>query len=178
MKVNEVMTSDADFCFADDNLTKAAFIMWSRDCGIVPVVDAKNRPIGVITDRDICIAVASRNRTTSDIRACEMNFAPLKVCSPDDDVKDVLRRMRKYKIKRLCVTNNEHVLVGMISLTDIVLKAGEKKSIRKLVLSTISAIAKPLPIVLKAAVEDEVEEVATETDEAEAENATEATDES
>lgn len=154
MKVYEVMTVDADFCLPEDDLTKAAYIMWSRDCGIVPVVDVEKRVLGVITDRDICIAAASRNQLTSEIRACEMNFAPLKVCSPNDDVKDVLRRLRKYKIKRLCVTNDDGVLLGMISLTDILLKAGEKKSVRKLILSTLTAIAKPAPIVLEAADEE------------------------
>jgi CBS-domain-containing membrane protein len=67
----------------------------------------------------------------------------------EDDVKDVLRRMRKYKVKRLCVTNDNKELLGIISLSDILLKAGEKKSVRKLIFSTLNAIAKPAPIVLR-----------------------------
>ena len=149
MKVFEVMTIDAGFCYLEDNLTKAAQIMWERDCGIVPVVDAEKKVIGVITDRDICIAAATRNRPPLCIKAGEMYFRPLKTCAMEDDVKDVLRRMRKYKIKRLCVTNQDKELLGVISITDILLKAGEKKSVRKLIFSTLSAIAKPAPIVLE-----------------------------
>lgn len=149
MKVFEVMTIDVGFCHPEDNLTKAAEIMWEKDCGIVPVVDAGKRIVGVITDRDICIATATRNRRTSSIKARDMNFRAVKTCAMEDDVKDVLRRMRKYKIKRLCVTNQDKELLGVISLSDILLKAGEKKSVRKLIFSTLSAIAKPAPIVLK-----------------------------
>lgn len=149
MKVSEIMTIDVGFCRAEDNLTKAAEIMWQKDCGVVPVVDAEKRVVGVLTDRDICIATATRNKKTSQIKAREMDFRAPVVCAAEDDVKDVLRRMRKYKVKRLCVTNADKELLGIISLSDILLKAGEKKSVRKLIFSTLSAIAKPAPIVLR-----------------------------
>ena len=149
MKVFEVMTIDVGFCHAEDDLTKAAQIMWEKDCGIVPVLTAEKQIAGVITDRDIAIAAATRNRRTSSIKAGDMNLRPVKTCAGEDDVKDALKRMRKYKILRLCVTNQDKELVGIISLSDILLKAGEKKSVRKLIFSTLEAIAKPAPIVLK-----------------------------
>lgn len=149
MKVFEVMTIETGVCGLDDNLTRAAQIMWEKDCGIVPVVDTEKCVVGVITDRDIAIAAATRNRRPSSIKAGEMNFRPLKTCTMEDDLKDVLRRMRKYKIRRLCVTNKGGELLGIVSLSDILLKAGGKKSIRKLILSTLTAIARPAPIVLK-----------------------------
>lgn len=149
MKVFQIMTIDVGFCHPEETLTKAAEIMWQKDCGIVPVVTAEKQIVGVITDRDICIATATRNRRTSSIKAGDMNFRAVKTCAPEDDAKDVLRRMRKYKIKRLCVVNHDKELVGIISVSDILLKAGEKKSVRKLIFSTLRAIAKPAPIVLK-----------------------------
>ena len=153
MKVFEVMTNEVGFCRLEDNLTKAAEIMWRKDCGIVPVVTAENQVAGVITDRDICIAAATRSKKTSQIKASEMNLRPIIVCAAEDDVKDVLRRMRKYKVKRLCVTNDNKELLGIISLSDILLKAGDKKSVRKLIFSTLHAIIKPAPIVLRAETE-------------------------
>ncbi|MEP6902640.1 MAG: CBS domain-containing protein [Actinomycetota bacterium] len=149
MKVFEVMTIEVEFCRLEDNLMNAAQIMWQKDCGVVPVVDAGQHVVGVITDRDICIAAATCNQKTSQIKTGEMNFRPPIVCAMEDDVKDVLRRMRKYKVKRLCVTNKDKELLGIISLTDILLKAGEKKSVQKLIFSTLKAIAKPAPIVLR-----------------------------
>lgn len=153
MKVFEAMTIDVGFCHTDDNLTRTAQIMWEKDCGIVPVVDEEKKVVGVITDRDVCIATATRNRRTSSIKAREMNLGAVKTCAPQDDVKDALRRMRKYKIRRLCVVTEENELVGIISLTDILRVAGEKKSVRKLIFSTLEAIAKPAPIVLRAQAE-------------------------
>src|SRR5215213_4125244 len=149
MKVFEVMTIDVGYRHPEDNLTRAAQIMWETDCGIVPVVTADKHIVGVITDRDIAIAAATRNRRTSSIKAGEMNFAAVRTCAPEDDVKDALRKMRKYKIRRLCVKGKDNDLHGIISLSDILLKAGEKKSVRKLIFSTLEAIAKPAPIILK-----------------------------
>ena len=149
MKVFEVMTIDVGYCHPEDNLTKAAQLMWEKDCGIVPVLTADKHVLGVITDRDIAIASATRNRRTSSIKAGEMNFRPVKTCAPEDDVKDALKRMRKYKIRRLCVIGQDKDLHGIVSLSDILLKAGEKKSVRKLIFSTLEAIAKPSPIVLE-----------------------------
>ena len=73
MKVYEVMTIDAGFCSSDDNLTKAAEIMRQKDCGIVPVIDAEKRVIGVITDRDICLAAAESSKKLSGTKAHELN---------------------------------------------------------------------------------------------------------
>ena len=156
MKVFEVMTIDVGYCHPEDNLTRAAQIMWEKDCGIVPVLTAEKQVLGVITDRDIAIAAATRNRRTSSIKAGEMNFRPVRACAPEDDVKDALKRMRKYKIRRLCVIGQDKDLHGIVSLSDILIKAGEKKSVRKLIFSTLEAIAKPSPIVLKE--QDETDE--------------------
>ncbi|MBS1797595.1 MAG: CBS domain-containing protein [Acidobacteria bacterium] len=148
MKVSEVMTKEIESCGLADDLTKAAEIMWKKDCGIVPVTDAENRVVGVVTDRDIAIAAASRDRKTSEIRIGEMSFRPLKTCVPDDDLKNALRRMRKYKLRRLCVVNEDGTLAGVLSVADV-LRAAHKKSIRKLLFSTLDAIARPAPIVLE-----------------------------
>jgi CBS domain-containing protein len=164
MKVYEVMTIDVGFCHEQDDLTRAARIMWEKDCGIVPVVSAEKRVRGVITDRDIAIAAATQNRRPSAIKAGEMYFRELKTCAMEDDVKDALKRMRKYKIRRLCVTNQEGELQGIISLSDILLKAGEKKSVRKLLFSTLESIARPAPIVLEQKDEDDDEESADDSE--------------
>jgi CBS domain-containing protein len=48
-----LMTRDVATCRPEDPMAAAARIMWERDCGIVPVVDADGRPVGVVTDRDL-----------------------------------------------------------------------------------------------------------------------------
>lgn len=149
MKVFEVMTSAVGFCHPEDDLSRAAQIMWEKDCGIVPVVTSDRRVIGVITDRDIAIAAATRNLSPASIKAGDLNFRLLKTCAGDDQIEDALRRMRKHRLRRLCVTNEAQELIGIISLRDIILQASAEKSVRELILSTLHAIARPAPLVLE-----------------------------
>jgi CBS domain-containing protein len=62
MNASDLMTKTVQACGADDNLQRAAQIMWERDCGVVPVVDVDNRVVGMITDRDIAIAAYRQGR--------------------------------------------------------------------------------------------------------------------
>jgi CBS domain-containing protein len=153
MKVKKVMTADAGFCSAAENLTKAVEIMWQRDCGAVPVVDAENKVVGMITDRDIAVAAASRNRKPSQIKIGEVMSNRVFACQESDDAEVTLKKMRRAKIKRLPVVSENGALVGIISITDLILKAPKLK---KKVFSVLKAIGKPHPIVLKEVSEKEL----------------------
>ena len=150
MKVSDIMTADPGFCFAVDSLTKAASIMWQRDCGAVPVLDAGNKVIGIVTDRDICIAVASRDRKASEIMTGELCHGNLLACSPDDEVKKALKLMRKNQFRRLPVIDDDGQLAGIVTLADIVMAAGAKKKHKDLspkkVFSLLEAVSKKPPI--------------------------------
>ena len=50
------------YCGTDTNLGAAIEILWDRNCGILPVVDANQKVVGVVTDRDLCVALGTRNR--------------------------------------------------------------------------------------------------------------------
>ena len=62
MKVEDLMTRSVGTCRPTDTLSSAAQLMWERDCGCVPVVsdDGSNRVVGMLTDRDICMAAHFR----------------------------------------------------------------------------------------------------------------------
>jgi CBS domain-containing protein len=130
MKVFEIMTIDVGYCRLEDDLSRAAAIMWERDCGVVPIVDPEFRVVGVVTDRDIAIAAASRNLRTSEIAAGEMIFRVVECCSMEDSVGDVIKRMSNLRIRRLPVVGERGELLGIVTLADIVRKAG-KKAARK-----------------------------------------------
>src|SRR5262245_34439727 len=55
MRIENVMHQPVVTCNANDHLDTAAGLMWERDCGALPVVEADERVIAMITDRDICI---------------------------------------------------------------------------------------------------------------------------
>lgn len=142
------MTEDAAFCTPEDFLSRAASIMWENDCGAVPILDEEKRVVGMITDRDICIAVSSRNQKASDIKVREIIGRNVISCLPTDKLNDILKLMRKNKVKRLPVASQNGELIGIISLTDILFSAEKNKKLQKRILSTLIEISKPSPIVL------------------------------
>ena len=143
------MTTDIGFCNLEDNLTKAAEIMWQKDCGVVPIVDEEQKVVGMITDRDICIAAATRNQKTSDIKAKEMINGEIIGCVASDDIETALKKMRKNQLKRLPITGENGELVGILSIADILLCGQKAKKLRKKIYLTLKAIGTSRPIVLK-----------------------------
>lgn len=123
MKVAQLMTPAPLACGADTTLAEIARLMQRANCGIVPVVDANGTVTGVVTDRDICIATATRDVAPSQIRAGELPYRFTVCCRPDDDVRDVLRLMKQHRVRRLPVTSETGALHGVISIDDIVLEA-------------------------------------------------------
>lgn len=123
MKVKEIMTANAKACTPASTLGEAAGLMWQNDCGIVPVVAEGDRLIGLVTDRDICMAAMFKNRDLSNISVEEVISGKVFTCKPEDDVHTVLETMREYKVRRLPVVAADGKLEGIVSLNDLVLKA-------------------------------------------------------
>jgi len=61
MKVKDIMTQSAICCGPDTNVGAAVELMWVHNCGMLPVVGTDRRLFGIVTDRDICIAMGTRN---------------------------------------------------------------------------------------------------------------------
>jgi len=89
------------------------------------VVGDGGNVIGVITDRDMCIALGTRNRKPSDLRVWDVMPRKLFTCMEGDDVHCALKTMRGAKIRRLPVIDRDGSLVGVLSIDDIVLHARE-----------------------------------------------------
>jgi CBS domain-containing protein len=124
MKVKDVMTKEVRTCGLDSDLSAVARTMWMRGCGVIPVVD-NGQVVGVITDRDICIATGSRNREPSMITVSEVMARRLYSCPPDVDIREALQVMREKQVRRLPVIDAEGKLCGILSLNDVAIKARE-----------------------------------------------------
>ena len=121
MKVQDVMTRTVQFCLPDTDLTIAARLLWENDCGVLPVVDQNLKVIGVITDRDICIAAGTRPQALANLKAGEVMTGELYTCSPDDDLKGALEIMKQAQVRRLPVTEGDGLLHGILSISDVML---------------------------------------------------------
>jgi predicted transcriptional regulator len=84
---------------------------------------ANGKIVGVVTDRDICIALGTRNRLPGDVTVAEVMSNRLFACSPDDDVHLALRTMQEGGVRRLPVIVENGTLVGVISMDDLLLRA-------------------------------------------------------
>ena len=119
MNVSDLMTRPVQSCTVNDNLQRAAQIMWENDCGCVPVLDAESRVVGMLTDRDICMATYTQGKAPQHVLVSEAMAREVYSCLPDDNLAEAEDIMRKRRVRRLPVVDLDGRLVGLISLNDL-----------------------------------------------------------
>ena len=120
MKVKEVMTQSAVCCRRDTNVGAAVELMWVRNCGMLPVVGPDEKLIGVVTDRDICIALGTRNRVAGELPIGEIATKNVFTCNSEDEIHEALNTMAAKRVRRLPVVNAAGVPQGILSMDDII----------------------------------------------------------
>lgn len=124
MKVKDIMNREVHSCRPETNLTMAAMQMWDGDFGVLPVVANGGTVVGMITDRDICMATATKHCDPAAIRVDEVITGQVYGCSPDTEIHQALKIMQQRRVRRLPVMSAEDgKLVGILSLNDVALKA-------------------------------------------------------
>jgi CBS domain-containing protein len=147
MLVESLMTRDVEVCRPDSTLADAAAVMWRRDCGVVPVTEEGGEVVGVITDRDICMALSMRGQRAGEVRVAEVMTRGVEVCTPVDDVREALEAMARRQVRRLPVVDSRGHLVGLLSLNDVIghtRKGKSKKRVsRRAALAALRAVCAP-----------------------------------
>jgi len=126
MKVSELMTTDVRTCWIHEPLDRAAKLMWEFDCGSVPVLDQNGRVLGMITDRDVCMAAYTQAQLLARIPVSQAMSPELHSCKPDEDLDEVEKRMRSHQVRRLPVLDDLGHLRGILSLADIAQRAAKE----------------------------------------------------
>ena len=132
MKVKDIVNKNPKSCHFQTTLKEAALLMKKSDCGVLPVLDQTQKVTGMISDRDICLAVAEQDKRPSELQVKNIPAIMkerLIACSLDDDVEKCLQQMSKNQIRRIPVIDEKGRLYGVVSLNDIVLKAKEGKGV-------------------------------------------------
>jgi CBS domain-containing protein len=125
VKVEQMMNRTPVACHPQDSLNRAAQMMWDARCGSAVVVDADNRPIGFLTDRDICMAAYTRGKLLADLNVESAMAGRVYCCRLDDDLTDAMKVMRANHVRRLPVLARDGRLAGLLSLDDIAYEAGQ-----------------------------------------------------
>src|SRR5260370_25370916 len=112
MKVKEVMMGTPYYCQPETNRGSATEVMWNANWGFLPVEAAEGKVIGVITDRDICIALGTRNPLAGYVTVSEVMPGKLYSCAPDDDIHLALQPMKEGKVRQLAVIAAKLPVVG------------------------------------------------------------------
>jgi CBS domain-containing protein len=139
MKVQDVMTKEVSFCDPGTNAGVAAEIMWTKNCGALLVVE-DGRVAGIVTDRDLFIALGTNSRSAGDLQVGALMGREVSFCAPGDDVRTALQTMAQRRVQRLPVVDAAGSLKGILSIEDIALRTGTDGLSNEDVLTTMNAI--------------------------------------
>jgi CBS domain-containing protein len=142
MKIESLMQRRVRTCRPWDSALDALREMWDGDCGALPVTDALGRVVGIVTDRDLCMASFLRGRALHDLRIEDVASRPVVVCFEDGSISVAHALMRRHQIRRLPVVDSQSRLVGIVTLADVVRNAIDdpRREEQRDALETVAAI--------------------------------------
>jgi len=142
MKVKDLMTQNPFCVSSDQSLNDATQLMWEHNCGSVPVVNAENHVVAMLTDRDIAMSAYITGNRLADTPVSSAQSGQVVSCKPDNDLSTVEELMQLHQLHRIPVVGDNHELVGIVSLNDLAVayKSGAKSIKPKDLCDTLSAI--------------------------------------
>ena len=146
MNIQEIMSKPAVTCHSNDTLNTAARLMWEHDCGALPVVDDEGGTIGMITDRDICMAAYTQGSPLHSIEVSQAMAREVFSCRIKDSLETAEQLMSEKQVRRVPVVNGDNRPVGVLSLNDIARHATvsrKKNGLDHEVTQTLAAICRP-----------------------------------
>jgi CBS domain-containing protein len=142
----DVMTKDVVTCFPDATLSEAAREMWENDLGFLVVVRrGERRPVGVLTDRDVCMAAYIQGRRLTEIPVHTAMARLVHAVEAGASMDDVHTMMRDKQLRRVPVVNGNGELTGVVGLADLARKAADVKGARELT-ETLRDVTRPRPL--------------------------------
>ena len=119
LKVENVMVVDVVTVEAEATVREAVELMNRNEIGCLVVVDEEEKPVGIITERDLLKRVLGKRKDPVRAKVKDIMSKPLVTGTPHMDIEAAVRLMFKHKIKKLPVVENGW-LVGLVTLTDLV----------------------------------------------------------
>lgn len=132
MNVEDVMTKNPASCNVNSSLKDVAMLMQQHDCGQIPVVDDQNKPVGVITDRDITVRAVASGADVSSSQVKDFMSSPVNSICYNMPLKDAVCQMEAESVRRIPVVCEQGTLKGMLSLADLA-KADKRDATAELV---------------------------------------------
>ena len=128
MRISDICTGHVVHCRPEASVRDAAEAMRRHHVGALVVVDEPNGerlPIGMLTDRDIVVAVVAAGVDPASLAVRDVMSGKLVTCSEQDELFDAIGLMRTHGVRRLPVLNPHGGLAGIVSADDIQAALGE-----------------------------------------------------
>jgi CBS domain-containing protein len=119
MRCSEVMKASVITVREHDNIQAVARLMRDNNIGFVPVVDDERRAMGTITDRDIVLRLVADDVSASSCQVADLMTREIVACRPQDDISLAQELAKRYKKSRILVLDDDDILRGVISLSDL-----------------------------------------------------------
>ena len=123
MKCKDIMTKDIKWCVPECSVKKAVQIMEVQNCGVLPVIDEEMHVQAIVTDRDITLFLGLQDKSPEKVQLKEFMHKDVITCQEEQDLDELISKMKQYKIRRIPIVDSENRLKGIISLGDIAIKA-------------------------------------------------------
>ena len=141
MRVDEIMSKPALTCHAQEMLNIAADKMGEADCGAIAVINDEGKLVGMVTDRDICMAGLMQNLPLSEIPVHIAMARQVYAATPTQAIEDAERLMAAHQIRRIPVVGPDGKPVGVIAVNDLAREAARPQSkLRGGLLQTLAQI--------------------------------------
>lgn len=127
MDIRSVMTANPATCSRDATLQDVAQLMKQNDCGQIPVVEG-NKPVGVITDRDIAVRAVAEGTDIRNATAADYMSAPVATVRDDSSIDECYRLMEQNQIRRVVVVDRQGQVAGIVAQADIALSGRDAKT--------------------------------------------------
>ena len=132
MRVSEIMTTEVASCRETETLAEAVRLMAELDCGCLPVTaDSSARVVGIVTDRDICLASYRLEKPLAELYVRDSMTQPVRTCAPEDSATEAEHVMRDARLRLLPVLDDRGGLVGIVSLTDLAREAQHERKLQR-----------------------------------------------
>ena len=115
----DVMTLNPACCAPETPLDQVARLMVQHDCGEIPVLDAGEHPIGVVTDRDIVCRFVAEGKNPMAFTAELCMSQPAITVAVDASMSEVVATMEKHQVRRVPVVDEAGCCAGMIAQADV-----------------------------------------------------------
>jgi CBS domain-containing protein len=137
MPVGDICVREVVTATRDTTIQEAALLMRENHVGdllVLDLVKGSRKPVGIITDRDIVVAIVALGLDPAVLTAGDMMGAELETVLEDQGVFETIYQMRRAGIRRIPVVNKQGYLVGIISIDDLIqLLAEEMSELAKLI---------------------------------------------